>query len=256
MDGRRLERRTGPQAQADSPRIWLDAELRLLEASPPAQQLLDENGEVLQAQVGQVLRTPRQPGRLGQAAAELLAQLQQAGTAASAYARSQPPRPQPSKSLALALNRAARPPLTLRLQLLRAERHSDRAIWQLHLADPAALRLDRRALQQLFELTPAEARIAAGLAEGWATDTLAVELGVQRNTVQSHVKRLLEKTGTSRQSQLVGLLWRTVAVQPTDHGAAPGSAPPPLDGCLRTGSHAIDLARLGKDRRAAAEHTA
>lgn len=254
MDGRRHERRTAPQAHADSPRIWLDAELRLLEASPPARRLLDENGEVLQAQLGQVLRTPRQPGRLGQAAAELLAQLQQAGTAAAGCARPQPPRPQPSKSLAL--NRAARPPLTLRLQLLRAERHSDHARWQLQLADPSALRLDRRALQQLFELTPTEARIAAGLAEGWATDTLALELGVQRNTVQSHVKRLLEKTGTSQQSQLVGLLWRTVAVQLRESAAAPGSAEPPLDRGLRTGSPAIDLARLGKDSRSAAEHTA
>jgi DNA-binding CsgD family transcriptional regulator len=67
---------------------------------------------------------------------------------------------------------------------------------------PAAL------LQSLFDLTPAEARIARGLAAGATIDELASTARVSRNTVRSQLRGILEKTRCHRQSQAVSLLCR------------------------------------------------
>jgi len=54
----------------------------------------------------------------------------------------------------------------------------------------------------LFDLTPAEARLAAVIAGGHA----ALRLGVTEATARTTLKRILAKTGTRRQADLVGLL--------------------------------------------------
>lgn len=69
--------------------------------------------------------------------------------------------------------------------------------------------LDPRRLQSRFGLTPAEARVAAGLAAGASTAELAERFGVQVNTVHAHLKRALAKTQCARQTQLVSLVWRS-----------------------------------------------
>ena len=61
-------------------------------------------------------------------------------------------------------------------------------------------------LQTLFDLTPAESRIAGSLAEGEALEAIAAKLGVTRNTASTHLKRVFAKTGCKRQAELVGLL--------------------------------------------------
>jgi len=61
-------------------------------------------------------------------------------------------------------------------------------------------------LQDLFDLTPAEARIARGISDAKSVDALAVEFGVSRETVRSQLKAVLLKTGLSRQQELVALL--------------------------------------------------
>ena len=67
-------------------------------------------------------------------------------------------------------------------------------------------------LEDLYGLTPAEARLTcllpwcSGLAE------LAEELGVTRSTAQTQLAAVFRKTGTRRQADLVRLLVRGVAM--------------------------------------------
>jgi DNA-binding CsgD family transcriptional regulator len=60
----------------------------------------------------------------------------------------------------------------------------------------------------LFDLTPAEAKIAALLAEGQSIITITDELSISESTAKTHLRRIFEKTGTSRQAELVSLLLR------------------------------------------------
>jgi DNA-binding CsgD family transcriptional regulator len=61
-------------------------------------------------------------------------------------------------------------------------------------------------LQGLFDLTPAEARVAKGIGLAQSVDMLAASQGVSRETVRSQLKQVLAKTGLSRQVELVSLL--------------------------------------------------
>jgi DNA-binding CsgD family transcriptional regulator len=61
-------------------------------------------------------------------------------------------------------------------------------------------------LQGLFDLTPAEARVARGVAQAETLEALAAATGVNRETVRSQLKAVLSKTGVSRQQELVSLL--------------------------------------------------
>lgn len=61
-------------------------------------------------------------------------------------------------------------------------------------------------LQALFDLSPAEARVAAMIAAGRSVDETAQELSVQANTIRMQLKAIFSKTGTSRQAELASLL--------------------------------------------------
>ena len=61
-------------------------------------------------------------------------------------------------------------------------------------------------LTGLFDLTPAEARIARGIAAGWSLDNLTEQLQVGRETARSQLKSVMAKTGTTRQAELALLL--------------------------------------------------
>lgn len=61
-------------------------------------------------------------------------------------------------------------------------------------------------LSSLFGLTPTEARIALGLAEGKRPARIADDLGVAQTTVAFHMRNLFQKTNTSRQAELVALI--------------------------------------------------
>jgi DNA-binding CsgD family transcriptional regulator len=67
-------------------------------------------------------------------------------------------------------------------------------------------------VQSLFDLTPAEARVARSLASGKTAEVIATEGGVSLNTVRTHVRQVLVKTGCERQAEVVALL--TGIVQP------------------------------------------
>ena len=62
-----------------------------------------------------------------------------------------------------------------------------------------------------YNLTRTEARLAAELARGVSLDEYSQRQGVTRNTVKTHLRSIFAKTDTSRQSELVGLLLRSLA---------------------------------------------
>jgi DNA-binding CsgD family transcriptional regulator len=61
-------------------------------------------------------------------------------------------------------------------------------------------------VQSLFDLTPAEARIARQLAACQTVEAIATDSGVSVTTVRTHVRGVLEKTGCHRQGEVVALL--------------------------------------------------
>ena len=61
-------------------------------------------------------------------------------------------------------------------------------------------------IQSLFDLTPAEARVARGLATGHTVGEIASVSGVSLSTVRSQVRGVLEKTACHRQADMIALL--------------------------------------------------
>jgi DNA-binding CsgD family transcriptional regulator len=61
-------------------------------------------------------------------------------------------------------------------------------------------------VQTLFNLSPAEARVACGIAERQTIEAIADDLGISRETVRCQLKSVLAKTGTVRQLDLALLL--------------------------------------------------
>lgn len=60
----------------------------------------------------------------------------------------------------------------------------------------------------LFDLTPAEARVARALAGGMSPTEVARQAGVSRETIRSQLKKVFAKTSTRRQSELASLISR------------------------------------------------
>jgi DNA-binding CsgD family transcriptional regulator len=61
-------------------------------------------------------------------------------------------------------------------------------------------------VQSLFDLTPAEARVARSLASGKTVEDIASAGGVARSTVRTQLDRVMAKTGCNRQADVVALL--------------------------------------------------
>jgi DNA-binding CsgD family transcriptional regulator len=70
-------------------------------------------------------------------------------------------------------------------------------------ASPPRMPADGLAL--LYDLTPAESRIFELIADGQAPSDIAVLLGIAPSTVKTHLLRVFDKTGCSRQAELVKL---------------------------------------------------
>ena len=58
----------------------------------------------------------------------------------------------------------------------------------------------------LYDLTRAEATVAALVAGGKSVREIADEVGVREDTVRTHLKKIFDKTGTKRQAELVKLV--------------------------------------------------
>lgn len=61
-------------------------------------------------------------------------------------------------------------------------------------------------MRSLFDLTRSEARVARGLATGRTAEEIADEGDVALTTVRSQIRRVLEKTGCTRQAEVAALL--------------------------------------------------
>ena len=67
--------------------------------------------------------------------------------------------------------------------------------------------LSHRRLREIYELTPAEARLASLVAQGNRLEDAAEDLGVSLNTVRTHLKRIFAKTGISAGTMLLSLAY-------------------------------------------------
>jgi DNA-binding CsgD family transcriptional regulator/GAF domain-containing protein len=77
-------------------------------------------------------------------------------------------------------------------------------------------------LRTFYGLTSAEAQLACALAQGETVESYGERQRLTANTVRTHVKRALAKTGTHQQSQLVALMAKLGAVIGLDN----------IDGCF------------------------
>lgn len=85
------------------------------------------------------------------------------------------------------------------------------------IADPAReAATTSEALKALWQLTAAEARVALALVRGESPEAIAERQNVTLATVRVHLKHILAKTGTHRQSELIRLIL-----------AGPAALPPP-----------------------------
>ncbi len=70
---------------------------------------------------------------------------------------------------------------------------------------------DRLLLQKMFELTPAQAQLAALLFEGASVKQAAACLGITEGSARQYLRRIFVKTGTNRQLDLVREIARAMA---------------------------------------------
>ncbi|WP_230533195.1 response regulator [Microvirga roseola] len=82
----------------------------------------------------------------------------------------------------------------------------DRAMVCVFISDPERRpRLPAELVARLYNLTPAETRLALALAEGKRLDEIAASFGVTRNTLTYTLGNLFRKTQTDRQTDLISL---------------------------------------------------
>lgn len=80
-----------------------------------------------------------------------------------------------------------------------------------------ALRIEASLLCELYDLTRAEATVAARLLEGLSVDEIAARHAISRETVRTQVKKVLGKSGSRSQADLIRRL-APLALQPSANG--------------------------------------
>jgi len=156
-----------PEMEALAPRIRAGAGDRLVLEGAGANALLDEAIEHYKAQVSPTVQSLPMAGRDG--APPLILHL-------------------------LPVRRAARDIFSRSMAVL--------AVTQVGQVGPP----DMRVLCGLFDLTPAEARVARSIAMAQTPEMIAAALGISLETARSHLKKIMLKTATTRQAELVLLL--------------------------------------------------
>lgn len=73
---------------------------------------------------------------------------------------------------------------------------------------------DAGMLERLFSLTPSEARVTVKLAVGRDVEEIAADTRTSVGTIRTHLKRVLSKTGTNRQGELISLILRSATFSP------------------------------------------
>jgi len=183
-------------SRTDTALILAAADGRIIFANPGAEALL-RNGRAL----------CRQSGRLAAAMASDTARLLSLIRSASnmGEARNEP-------GGVMAIRQANALPLTALVAPFRSAFPgiaSPGAI--LFIRDPNRSMSATATLQSLFRLTPTEARIAQGLADGKTIAEIAAAHRATLQTVRTQLKSIFAKTGTNRQAQCVAVILRSVA---------------------------------------------
>lgn len=102
-------------------------------------------------------------------------------------------------------------PLRPRRRPLSGDTYKPRVLLLIY--DPAARpHIDALLVERLFGLTSTEALVAARLAEGLSSAQIAAERECSTATVRTHIKRILRKTHTNRQAELVQLILTSPAI--------------------------------------------
>jgi DNA-binding CsgD family transcriptional regulator/PAS domain-containing protein len=84
---------------------------------------------------------------------------------------------------------------------------SEKAAVAFFVSDPDAGQVPAaEALAEIYSLTPAESEVVQLLSRGLSLEEIASDRGISVNTTRSHLKHAFSKTGTSRQSELLGLV--------------------------------------------------
>lgn len=180
----------------DTGTLIVDGTCRILHASAMAQTLMRECPQLV------VIR-----GRLSLHQPMLKDKLSALVHAAVETAHGRAGRPES----ALLVPRSGRMPLVLEVAPLRPGSGAfgeERPAALVFIRDPEAPLAVAR-LRELFGLTRTEAAVAAALARGQSLESVAPEMGIGIGTARTHLKRILGKTGTHRQAQLVALLARS-----------------------------------------------
>ena len=76
--------------------------------------------------------------------------------------------------------------------------------------------VDEQQVAELFDLTSAEARVAAAIAEGSDLKSLADRLSLSVETVRGQLKSVFRKTGTRRQNELAARILLSPALRPRE----------------------------------------
>jgi DNA-binding CsgD family transcriptional regulator len=126
--------------------------------------------------------------------------LQSAATPANSITDTQP-------HYALALDRPSgkAPFQLLAMPLPEAQRKSTRADLLLLVTNPdKPANFPDEVLRALFRFTPAETEVANGLLMGYSTEEIACLRHVSTGTVRQQIKAMMSKTGSGRQSEMIG----------------------------------------------------
>ena len=91
---------------------------------------------------------------------------------------------------------------------------SQRAVAMLIIDREAGKELDPEILAELYSLTPTQARVTGRLAVGRSAEEIAREMGLSLETVRTHIRHVLSKTGTGRQGELIALILRSAPFRP------------------------------------------
>ena len=74
----------------------------------------------------------------------------------------------------------------------------------------SASKPDPGMLSELFSLTPAEGRFTSRLVSGQSVEEISTHIGITRETARTHLRRVLSKTNTRRQGELISLVLRSI----------------------------------------------
>ena len=186
-----------PQAldRFDAGVLIVDSACRIIQASPRAEALLRECPELVVDRG----RLSLQPTSLRDKLSALVHAAVNTALARAVKTDGAPLVPRPQRT-----------PLVLSVAPLRPQagfHERERPAAMVFIRDTEAPLAAQR-LRELFGLTCTEAAVAAGLGDGKSLEDIAVDLGIGIGTVRTHLKRVLAKTGTRRQGQLVALLAR------------------------------------------------